>query len=257
MFSDANLNQLEQIMTDIGVNIGGSSDVIIKMDTDEYLFVHDNRTNTLASTLISDYLSGFANDENHPLRLQGNARVQYVQGSVASEKVCKDDIHALPDKFPLGPIALAENWFKMVYDSKEVQMGRSRINLGGHAFGDVPGLTKFGIMHYHYRCVEIEVESSKQVLERHAYISPSDTDDEAKVKLAAMFGCSTEDICHTCDFEQSWVSGHKVALYLKWLNCPEEIEKSYYGNGQIGSENNSDFVQALQSSIARFDVTIK
>ena len=261
LFSDANLNQLAQIMTDIGVNIGGSSDVIIKMDTDEYLVVHDNRTNTLSSTSISDYLSGFANDKNHPLRLQGNSKVRYIQNSIPSEKVCQDDIHALPDKFPLRPIVLADTFFiqfKMVYDSKEVQMGSSTINLGGHAVPEPPEWTQFGIVHYHERCVEIEVESCKQVLERHEYISPSDTEDEAKVKLANKFKCSTEDMCHTCSFEPLFDSFHKAFFYLKWLDCREETEKEYYGgernNGQIEGENNLDFVKALQSSIARFEL---
>ena len=40
LFSDANLNQLESIMTDIGAKISGSSDFILKVDIDEFLTVY-------------------------------------------------------------------------------------------------------------------------------------------------------------------------------------------------------------------------
>ena len=78
LFTDANLNQLESIMTKIAKNIGGSSDLILKVDTDEFLAIHDNSTNKL-TTSISDYLSGFAKNEKHPLRLVDNSKVGYIQ----------------------------------------------------------------------------------------------------------------------------------------------------------------------------------
>lgn len=103
LFSDANLNQLASIMTKIGQDIGGSSDLILKVDTDEFLVIHDNTTNTL-TTSFSDYLSGFARNENHPLRLVDSSRVGYLQLAMASEKVCEKDIHYTPDKYPLTPV---------------------------------------------------------------------------------------------------------------------------------------------------------
>ena len=45
IFKEANLNELESIMTENAKIIGGSSDVVIKMDTDEFLAIYDNRTN--------------------------------------------------------------------------------------------------------------------------------------------------------------------------------------------------------------------
>ena len=168
LFTDANLNQLESIMTKIGKDIGGSSDLILKVDTDEFLAIHDNSTNTL-TTSISDYLSGFAKNEMHPLRLVDNSRVGYIQAAMPLEKVCQKDIYSTPDKFPLRPVGfIGEGTFKMVYESKRMAMGANAINLGGHATGLRNNhWTKFGIVHYHWRCVEIEVENCKRVLERH------------------------------------------------------------------------------------------
>jgi len=81
LFTDANLNQLESIMTKIAKDIGGSSSddlILVKVDMDEFLAIHDNSTNKL-TTSISDYLSGFAKNEKHPLRLVDNSKVGYIQ----------------------------------------------------------------------------------------------------------------------------------------------------------------------------------
>ena len=137
LFTDANLNQLGSIMTKIGRDIGGSSDLILKVDTDEFLTVHDNSTNTLTASL-SDYLSGFAKNEKHPLRLVDNSKVGYTQKSMPSKEVCKKDIYSTPEQFSLGPIHFAGNGhFKMVYESKQMAMGRTHIGLGGHAFPSI------------------------------------------------------------------------------------------------------------------------
>jgi len=79
-------------MTMIGDDIGDSSDLIMKVDTDEFMAVHDNSTNTL-TTSISDYLSGFAKKEKHPLHQVGDSRVGYIQSIMALENVCKKNIH--------------------------------------------------------------------------------------------------------------------------------------------------------------------
>ena len=61
MFGDINLNDLEGVMSDIGKNIAGSSDIFLKLDTDEFLMVY-NETTMTATTSISDYLADFADD---------------------------------------------------------------------------------------------------------------------------------------------------------------------------------------------------
>ena len=257
LFTDANLNQITSIMTKIGRDIGGSSDLILKVDTDEFLTVHDDSTNTLTASL-SDYLSGFAKNEKHPLRLVDNSRVGYKQSSMPSKEVCKKDIYSTPEQFSLGPIEFVGNsYFKEVSESKQMAMGRTNINLGGHAHAVKNNhWTKFGIVHYHYRCVEIEVENCKRVLERHNYISSSDTDQQAKHKLAKKFRCAPEDMCNTCDFKSNFNSHHKASFYLKWLDCPERMKKEYY-DGKYGDstvEQSPDIITAMHKSHERFAI---
>ena len=151
-------------MTEIGANISGSSDFIIKMDTDKFMTVYDNSTKAI-TTSFTEYLSGFAKHENHPLRiLGGNSRIGYRQDSIPMKDVCEKDIHSTPDKFPLLPFKLIGNdlggAFKAIYDSRLSFVGR-RINLGGHAFKVCFGWTNFGIVHFQHRCVEIDAENSK------------------------------------------------------------------------------------------------
>jgi len=255
LFSNANLNELESLLTDIGQKVSGSSDFIMKVDTDEFLTVHDgNGKSDATASRVIEYLSGFAQNETHPLRLlPGNARVGYVQGSIPSESVCEKDIHSTPDNFPLGKIQDID-WFKAVFDSRQ---RINLINLGGHNLGGPKqekseATTQFNIIHYHSRCIEIEVENSKRVLERHDFISPADSDEQVKVKLAKKFGCSTEDMCNTCPFERGFVSNHKARFYLQWLDCKEQTKKNFYAGK--GNKFNMDLNDFLKESYERSDV---
>ena len=99
---------------------------------------------------------------------------------------CEKDIYSTPDKFPLLPFKLIGNVlggsYKAVYDSRLHFVGTS-INLGGHASKVSFGWTNFGIVHFHYQCAEIDAENSKQVIERHNFISITDSIHKTKVKL--------------------------------------------------------------------------
>jgi len=154
LFSEANLNEVESIMTKIAKDIGGSSDLIMKVDTDEFLAFYDNSTNTL-TTSISNYLSGFSKNKMHPLHLVGNSRLGYIQDTMPLEEVCKKNTHSTPDNFPLNEVTRSAAGFKAVHDSKTMVTGESHINIGGHVNSNVPKnhWTKFGIVHYHQRCV--------------------------------------------------------------------------------------------------------
>jgi len=249
LFSNANLNELESLLTDIGQKVSGSSDFILKVDTDEFLTVHDGNGNSDATASgVLEYLSGFAQNETHPLRLlPGNARVGHEQKSIPSESVCEKDIHSTPDNFPLGE-PQDDPHFKMVYDSR---VHITKINLGGHNIEKSEVTTQFNIIHYHSRCIEIELENTRRVLERHDFISPADSDEQVKVKLAKKFGCSTEDMCNTCPFERGFVSNHKARFYLQWLDCKEQTKKEYYARE---GNFNMDLNNFLKESYERSDV---
>lgn len=150
IFTRANLNEMESVMTGIAKDISStnSSDFIVKMDTDEFLVVYDNSTQML-TTSIQDYLAD--------LRLDGDSRFGYSQSSFPSSKVCSEDIYSTPDKFPLHEPAFigtgAYSYFKMVYNSKlPFAAGERIINLGGHAHSVKDGIwTNLGVVHYHFR----------------------------------------------------------------------------------------------------------
>ena len=183
LFNNANLNQLEVLMTRLASDISGSSDFIMKVDTDEFLGVYDNTTTAL-SVDVMEYLAGFATNNDHPLRQlqeKGHSQFGYVQPSVPSRYVCEDNIYATPDQFPLAKTTPVDG-YKAVYSSRH----KFAVNLGGHFFGegfDSRLVTDFGIFHYHSRCVEIEVENCKRVLERHNYISATGNKDEVRSQL--------------------------------------------------------------------------
>lgn len=235
-------------MTHIAKDIAGACDCIIKMDTDEFLAVYDDSAKAL-TTSISDYLA--------ELRLDGDSRIGYLQDSIPSREVCSKDVYSEPEKFPLSGVSFIgtgeKSWFKAVFDSK---IPITSINLGGHANGVKAGIwTRFGIVHYHSRCLAIEVENSKRVLESHGYILPSDTDEEATAKLAGRFRCGTVDICNSCGFKAGFASNHKARFYLQWLNCRNETEAGYYNYvGESHEQQYTEIVKALQTSHELFSL---
>ena len=91
IFSSANLNQLEEIMTRIGNDLSGSSDYIIKMDADEYLAVYDDDSNTLKPSLANQYLSQLMKNVSKPDDEQ--ACVRFVQSSIPTKDLCGNDIN--------------------------------------------------------------------------------------------------------------------------------------------------------------------
>ena len=190
---------------------------------------------------VSDYLTSYAVNASHPLRSESMKRIGYIHKSYAKKEICEVNPHASIEKFPLSPIVNADAHFKLVFDGRQV--GRpdgkmeSVINLGGHnaISGDPNSVeaSKFGIIHYHFRCVEIEVENCRRVLERHNFIEPRDTDAKAKMKLLQLIGWENEARRDICDLSLSDVrinvaSVHKVVAYLRWLYCPDRVKKEYY-----------------------------
>jgi len=260
---NANLNEMVPLINRLASNIAGSSDFILKVDTDEFLFVRDPHE-TASMTPLSGYLSGFGRDNNHPLRLlqrkmeRGSIglAVGWTVTSHASQKVCKDDYYSPPEKFPLDRVKRLSGLmlqYKRVFESRIPFEGRNALNLGGHVRTDEMVPTDFGIVHYHFRCIEIEVENCKRVLENHDYIHPSNTSEEVRVLLEQKLGLPPDhDICHKeCEYE-SIASVHKASFYLKWLICPEKMESEYYEDGVVEYEEYPDFAYLLRESEEKY-----
>ena len=216
----------------MGRNIAGSSDVIIKMDTDEFLMIYDEGTKSLKPN-ISEYLSGYAKDESHQLRLKQHTRFGYVQKSLPSTAICQNDIHTEAEKFPVGGVEFLGNtrkafWKGLWSSSRFFEI--EEFSLGGHAIGVAPDIwTDMGALHFHDRCVEIELENSKRALVRHEYMSEDDTKEEAIAKLTDVLNCPKEGLCdegYECKVK-GVESFHKVQLYLSWLACTDQFIAQY------------------------------
>ena len=243
-------------MTDVGGKISSSCDFIIKVDTDEFLTVYDEEGQTLTAG-ITEYLSGYASNPNHPLRKNFGHRIGYSQGSIPSEEVCAQDAYSRIGKFPLSEIRTLppDDKFKNVFPSETIYLGKGgiTINLGGHVIQPEyqQGTARFGIIHFHFRCLEIEIENCKRVLERHHYIEPSQTDETVKKKLLKKLGWKAkDDFCNIAPKRRnSFASVHKAEFYLKWLTCPEKIKSNYYSRDASQKLFNSHLHSTLEASI--------
>ena len=117
IFSNAKLNDLSSFMTEIANNIRGSCDFILKMDTDEYLAVYDNKLGVATPYAVLNYLSGFSKNETHPLRkLSGNLRVGFSHMSMPDKEVCAKDILSPPEEFPPYYLSIGEKGFPPTFN---------------------------------------------------------------------------------------------------------------------------------------------
>lgn len=238
IFSAANLNQLETIIQDLAANIAGSSDLIVKIDTDEFIGVYDEVSGELKPNL-QEYLKGFAANSTHPLRRETtsfNQRVGYLQGSIPDKDVCMKDMYASVSEFRLAKILEISDadswWFKGVFDSRLVH--RNKIGLGGHAHSIKKSPTSdIGFFHFHSKCLEVEQQNNKKAILQHGYINAHDDDNTIKSKLAKLLKCSVDEACTACvQGEPTFASNHKVRGFLRYLGCPKEVENEYYGYGR-------------------------
>lgn len=253
LFSDVNLNALEKLMTRIGLMISGSSDYIIKMDTDEYLAVYDEQSRTLKSSLAKQYLRQLMTNVSKPVDPKMCTR--FLQWTSPSKDLCNNDADAAPYLFPLKEIEVLPG-FKAVFDSRYID--KYRVNLGGHAPSflgfddDCVNQGSFSIIHAHSRCYEIEQENNKRVLIRHNYIKETDSKDTVIEKLKKLIKCDWIDQCTCVRLDCRRSSCHKIDPYLNHLLCPERTKESYYNVTHLTLSRNENFAITMQSAVTRF-----
>ena len=109
----------------------------------------------------------------------------------------------------------------------------------------------FGIFHYHSRCVEIEVENCKRVLERHNYISATADKQEARSQLVKLCNAQSEQNFCEIDCNFGGASFHKVVFYTKWLDCEETMKNEYY-NGEGTGQVHAHVSTLIKQSVERF-----
>ena len=161
------------------------------------------------------------------------------------KKICDENIYSTAEKFPLHEIVSFPHIFKGLWDAS-IPFDNRRMNLGGHSYG-VTEWIDLGIIHFHSRCYEIEIENCLRVILSHGYIDTDDSDEERKKKLVKLAECSIDDICNTCTVDLITApipSFHKVAIYLGHLDCPEKAMKAYYPDAT--AVPNDAFVTTIQ-----------
>jgi len=260
LFSTANLNELVPLLTQIGTTIGPSSDFILKVDTDEFLQVYNKEERTLSTSLVHDYLKGFATNSTHVLRRSGgNFHVGYTQASSPSREVCANSTDPSVTAFPLRAIRElvgAAGGYKTVYNSNRIF--ETGINLGGHNREREKGVqSDVGVFHFHSRCFHHEVENTKKAITSHNFISATDTNQEALRKIINLLG--VDDFCNvepSAAIAATIPSSHKVIFYAKFLQCPKQMEEQFYAEVPTGLQNNEfqDFLQMVEGKYSVFRV---
>jgi len=107
---------------------------------------------------MNSYLDSYAVNPDHPLRNQSLKRFGFSQSSIPDEQICSKDPYSTIDNFPHRNIGPAPENFKSVFDARTVGngSGQDKINLGGHVLNNIETEpTRFGVIHYHFRCIEI------------------------------------------------------------------------------------------------------
>ncbi len=224
-------------------SVSSSSDLVMKVDPDEFVVHFNNRTECLSTT--NDFSLSLAHRLDCSLDpfgvfeyLQKESihdgkvkRFSRLAQSIPDKKICasnktRDLIYLYPFMTP-HPLTM-----KKFYESRTFDW----VDLGHHngasfpPFNDDSSETELGLVHLHSRCIDLEVRSSRDAVLAHQYINESDSDAEALKKLEAMdviyrSPCNkSEDSLPHCPH----LSCHKVIQYAAFLSCPNESTESYY-----------------------------
>ncbi|KAL7527693.1 hypothetical protein ACHAWF_002271 [Thalassiosira exigua] len=229
IFTPANLNELEDEMNVIAEEIRFSSDMIIKMDTDEYLAFKTSPDEPFSSPfVVSQYLSKYSNVE--PLLTGAPARIGYIAGSKPNLAICQNGGDENFAHFHWNEHEAGH--YKEVFDSRTVRA----IDLGGHGDGDVfyppfkdvpETATNFSIFHVHNRCYRSMLEADEKALVSHGYIDASDSQEEKLKDLQELIRTTSVCDAKTCDV--GLISCHKVYNMAKvFAGCDEVSEMAYY-----------------------------
>lgn len=273
VFSTADLNQLAAEMSSIGELIQGSSDLMMKMDTDEFIVVnHPTGTDvkhcvdlsncTLSPYAVRDFLEDF---EYWDLSAHGQPlSALYLSLSHPNRTLCDQGRGDDVAQFPLEKVSNLE--FKAVSDSRSFR----GFDLGGHGgqfhqpmASWTRDRVRIGIIHVHHRCYHHEVSNSRKAVLSHHYIDASESEQEALQHLLRDY-VGPQGACNITEPGQMKVAGnsyHKVLSYAKSLECPEQNKEEYYQGNKLypmidetsSTMVNSEFAQYMDNALLKHD----
>ena len=251
VFSKANLNTIMDLLDTVFRILVPSSDMLLKMDTDEFLTMSKNSTackstsTESADCTLSPYgVVEYLNSEE--LVLDGRKlKIGYqAMSQIPSKEMCQRDavnsekIRMLDYGRP-GPTD-----FKAFYDSRTFDRG----DLGSHfgfalpPFNEVDFFrTRLGMLHARGRCYETDAANCRKASISHGFIDENDPESEQIRKLHERYIGVGRDICamksHVEFAVNSFASVHKVFGYAKFLECREASSEAYYAARQPGWSN--------------------
>lgn len=250
VFSSVGLDGMTSLLNQIMHTMKTSSDIMIKMDTDEFVSVRkpdracsSSRANT-SGTCTDCSLSPY-NVQQYvdTLAIDGQMmKIGYAAGSLPHRN-CTTDIGGMSLGLP-GPTN-----FKSVFDSKTFRF----CDLGGHNGRSghprrAKRNTDLGIIHLHSRCLEQEVDMCRKVLVSHGYVRETDSPGESIKKLQRLFGSSQSRCQPVNRMRCARASCHKAWMYAEYKACPAETAKRYYASEGQGCTN-PDFQDYLERSV--------
>ena len=242
VFTKANLNQLNDLVDVVFGDIAASSDIMMKVDTDEFLAVmksdpscRSGSTSSSDCTLSPYGVAEYINSNEFVLdgRLM---KVGFRSGSVPSREACSsnNDRRAIEAVPMLTYTGTHPTDYKSFYDARTFDHG----DLGSHYGYALPPFdkpdfvtTRLGIIHAHARCIETEVANCRKALISHGFIGETDTTKVALRKLQRKIIGKGRDVCAMTapeDMQRPRASSHKVLFYAKYLSCKEASMAAYY-----------------------------
>ena len=211
LFSQADLNSLEKVISKLMRSLRKSCDFLLKLDTDEFLAVYDPPSSKVYTSHI---------------RIQAHLNSLPYNGSMYKVGYYSDVIPPLDNCLPEDDITSTTVLFSCPQRSTHKTFFPSKtfehMDLGSHA-GSVsvsgPGknvyhTSNFLILHYHNQCFLSYVKNCETVIVSHGYVYQNDSIERRIEKLSAKNG-------------QDYNSWHKAAYYLTYLKDPNGTEKSY------------------------------
>jgi hypothetical protein len=214
-FTKAGMLQLEDKMTEVALDMRSRCDFIFKLDTDEFLGVH--------------------NGDGHPAQVdQPSFRAALSVLSSNAEKFKIPFSQLAGRQMTCGDPALATTFDgirtdgppKHFYNSKlltKIDLGTHR---GGTTTSSVIHTSRFLIMHFQLKCHEVYVRNLKEALISQQVLPGNATDSEhlaALVKIKNKFtkGCGMSNC-------------HKASAYYQYLLNPEEVRRQHSDQAPAG-----------------------
>ena len=251
VFTKANLNRLARLIDSVFKFAAPSSDIMLKVDTDEFLTMWTNSTScksasadTADCTLSPFGVVEYLNSEDFVLDGR-KLKIGYrTMSENPSKEACATDRASSEKVRMLAYSRPQPTNYKSFYDSRTFDRG----DLGSHVgyvlppFDEVEPLrTRLSIIHAHGRCYETETSNNRKAVISHNFINETDSEEEQIRYLHKKYIGENRDVCNMTshkEFEHpSAVSGHKMIRYAKYLECREAASEAYYAARKPGWSN--------------------